>query len=294
VYTTRRSDEGIVTVTFGDGVTGARLPSGRDNVVATYRVGIGSKALLPADRISIPLARPLGLQNVVNPVPAEGAADPETLDRARTAAPITVRTLGRVVSLADYEDAARTYAGIGKARADVIWDKERQVVHLTIAGPEGTTITSTSPVVAELRGALDEVRHSVVPIVVAPFTSRPFAVSARILVAPDRLPADVLAAVRAAVVDRFSFGRRDLARSVTQSEVVATMQNVPGVVAVVLLALHSTDWVATPTEPLPPRDEVVSAFPARVHTDATGTKILPAELVTVDPAAISLSEVGES
>ena len=39
VYTTRRADDGTVTVTFGDGRTGARLPSGRDNVVATYRVG---------------------------------------------------------------------------------------------------------------------------------------------------------------------------------------------------------------------------------------------------------------
>ena len=160
VYTTRRADDGTVTVTFGDGRTGARLPSGRDNVVATYRVGIGLAAVLGRERISIPLARPLGLQNIVNPVAAAGADDPEVLASARTNAPLAVRTLGRIVSVLDYEDLARAFAGIGKARADVIWDGERRLVHLTVTGPHGAAIDPTSGTAVDLKRAIDAVRHA--------------------------------------------------------------------------------------------------------------------------------------
>ena len=100
VYVTRRADDGTVSVSFGDGINGARLPSGQGNVVATYRVGIGRAALLGAGRLTLPGSRPLGLSAVTNPVPAEGADDPEPLSRARRNAPLTVRTLGRIVSRA--------------------------------------------------------------------------------------------------------------------------------------------------------------------------------------------------
>ena len=41
VFTTRLADDGTLTVQLGDGVTGARAPTGRQNIVATYRQGIG-------------------------------------------------------------------------------------------------------------------------------------------------------------------------------------------------------------------------------------------------------------
>jgi predicted phage baseplate assembly protein len=288
VYTVRRSDDGVVTVTFGDGVTGARLPSGQDNVVATYRVGIGSAALLPAGRISMPLARPLGLQGAVNPVPATGADDPEPIDRARLTAPVTVRTLGRVVSVVDYEDAARTYAGIGKARVDVLWDGERSVVHVTVAGPGGALVDAASPLAADLRGALDAMRHAVTPIEVGGYEPRPFSIDARVLVAPDRLAADVLAAVRSTLTDRFAFDRQELARSLPSSTVVAVIQSVPGVVAVVMRALHPVG--EPPPAGSPAVLDVLPAFAARRVGDAT----LPAQIIVVDPTAIALGEVGPS
>ena len=44
VYVLRQDDDGKTTVQFGDGVTGARLPSGRGNVKAKYRYGSASRA----------------------------------------------------------------------------------------------------------------------------------------------------------------------------------------------------------------------------------------------------------
>jgi len=75
VYITGTASDGRTTVTFGDGVHGARLPSGHENVHARYRFGTGKAANVPADRITQPLTRPLGVTAVTNPRPATGGAD---------------------------------------------------------------------------------------------------------------------------------------------------------------------------------------------------------------------------
>src|SRR5260370_39618238 len=41
IYIVRQDNSGVSTVTFGDGKTGSRLPTGSANVSATYRFGIG-------------------------------------------------------------------------------------------------------------------------------------------------------------------------------------------------------------------------------------------------------------
>jgi hypothetical protein len=44
VYTTYEDEEARTHVVFGDGENGARLPTGRDNVLASYRFGSGAEA----------------------------------------------------------------------------------------------------------------------------------------------------------------------------------------------------------------------------------------------------------
>jgi predicted phage baseplate assembly protein len=279
VYVARRADDGSVTVTTGDGRTaGARLPTGQDNVVATYRVGIGRTAILPADRITIPLARPLGLLNVTNPVAAAGADDPEPLAAARRNAPLTVRTMGRIVSALDYEDLAAGFAGIGQARADVLWDGERATVHLTVTGPDGEAVDETSAVHTDLHAAIDAVRHATVPVVVESRHDRRFAVAARLVTSPDRRPADVIAEARETLLQQYAFAVRALAVPVTAAEVVTTLQNVPGVTAVLLDAFHEKDLAAT-------KESVIPALPARRVRQAT----LPADLVTIEPDQVDLT-----
>src|SRR6185503_3833453 len=47
-YIVRRSDDNVASVIFGDGEQGARPPTGTENVVATYRFGIGLAGMLDA------------------------------------------------------------------------------------------------------------------------------------------------------------------------------------------------------------------------------------------------------
>jgi predicted phage baseplate assembly protein len=280
VCTTRRADDGTVTVGFGDGLTaGARLPAGRD-VVATFRVGIGRAADLGVDRLTLPLSRPLGLESVTNPVPAAGADDPEPLARARLNAPRTVRTLGRVVSVDDYESFARSYAGVGLARADVLWDGERRVVHLTVTGPGGAPLATITR--QALLEALDAARHATLPVRISPHHDVRFAVHGRLVVAPDRRPVDVVAAATRAVVERWSFDGQDLGRSVSSAQVVSLLQEVPGVVGVLL-----SGFTAVGDSAVPAVARVVPASPAR----RVGAQTLPADLLLVSADDVRLTGV---
>src|SRR5262249_38778624 len=80
IYVARTGDDGKTTIEFGDGVTGARLPSGQDNVRVTYRKGIGIGGLVKAGQLTSLLTRPLGIKTVANPEDASGAQDRESLD----------------------------------------------------------------------------------------------------------------------------------------------------------------------------------------------------------------------
>ena len=115
--TTRRC-----TLTFGDGVQ-RRAAADRhaSNVTARYRSGIGPDGEVDAGTLTMLRAMPLGLRGVTNALPASGAEGPEQLADARRNAPLTLLTFERVVSLLDYENYARAFPGIGKARGDVLW-----------------------------------------------------------------------------------------------------------------------------------------------------------------------------
>lgn len=330
VYVTRLADDGTATVEFGDGrLHGARLPTGAQNVAATYRVGTGLEGLVDAGQISLLLTRPLGVQGVTNPTPPTGAADPERLDDARRSAPLTVLTLERVVSLSDFEDFARSFGGIGKAQATWLWDGERRLVHLTVAAADGGPVVAGSALDTNLRAALDAARTVEQPLRIASFQPRSFGVEARLWIDPRYRSADVFAAARAALVKTFSFAARDFGQAVTASEVIATLQGVPGVAGAVLdgLALRPLLTVSPPDIVIRGPIEVaalrptqaVSAYAAESATlweisglggaalpirrspppsrlpAATarwaGGQILPAELLTVDPASIALTEV---
>jgi predicted phage baseplate assembly protein len=277
VYVTRLADDGTVTVVFGDGVTGARPPTGTENITASYRVGIGAQGLVDAHQISLLLTRPLGLNTVVNPDASTGAADPEELADAGQNAPLTVLTLDRIVSLQDFEDFVRAFAGVGKARATSLWNGERQIVHVTVSGADGAAIPQSSALYQNLRRAIDSARHQDQPLQIDSYLPVSFDVSASILVEAQYVADDVFDAVRSALIDRFSFATRAFAQAVLKSEVLAVMQGVAGVRAVDLDALFVTGMP----------EALNASLPARGAFWDQGT-IRPAELITIRADGISL------
>ncbi|MDQ3327402.1 MAG: putative baseplate assembly protein [Chloroflexota bacterium] len=279
VYIARTDDDGKTTVTFGDGVMGSRLPTGQENVRAVYRKGIGLDGGVRADQLSLLMTRPLGVRKVSNPLRAFGAQDPQSRDDARQNAPTTVLTLGRIVSLHDYADFARTFAGIARALATWTWDGRARGVFLTVAGPQGADVPAGGDLLTNLVAAIrDATIDPHQPLTVRAHTPRSFQLHARVKVAPEYLPERVLSALDVALRHYFGFEQRAFGQSVALSEVIAVLQRTPGVVAVDVNTLYRTGEPAVLNHVLP------AALP---EAGAVGP-VKPAELLTLSTNLIEL------
>ncbi|MUL34952.1 putative baseplate assembly protein [Gloeocapsopsis dulcis] len=228
-YITQTDDESKTTIVFGNGEQGSRLPTGVENVKATYRTGIGKAGNVEAEKISQLATRPLGLKSVINPLLASGGADRESHNLARRNASLGVLALGRLVSLQDYTDFTRAFAGIGKASAIRLWDRQGQFIHLTIAGADDIPIDPTSELDRNLRQALHQFGDPNQRIQVEMRELKFLCISAKVRVLPEYQWKSVEPKIRSALLDVFSFNRRDLGQDVFLSEVINTIQQVAGV-----------------------------------------------------------------
>ncbi|UOQ64807.1 hypothetical protein [Hymenobacter volaticus] len=125
VYIVRQNDEGDSFITFGDGNRGMRLPTGTDNIIATYRYG-AEEATPPAGTVT-QISKPVtGLTEVNNPLSAEGGGGRELPEQLRTYAPKSILTLGRVVSILDADAIAHSVPGVRAAQVEWRWHGEQQ------------------------------------------------------------------------------------------------------------------------------------------------------------------------
>ena len=276
VYTVVQAADGRTYVQFGDGVNGARPGSGTGNIVAEYRHGTGLAGRARAGQISTLLTRPLGLKAVTNPAPANGAMDPETVTDARTNAPVTVKTLDRIVSLQDVADFAAASAGIAKAAASWVWDGTRSVACVTVAGEGGAPVTPGSDQFQNLLTAMRDASDGTLAVTLCPYVPATFTVAATVTPDPALVATGVLTAVKAALSAAFSFDARQFASPVFASEVVAVVQGVPGVVSMTL-----DGFAGTGKPPGPPADYVPAAAPT-----LGGAGLVGAELLTVEPGTL--------
>jgi len=237
VFITEAGSTGTVTVQFGDGQEGSRTPTGQMNIRAVYRKGIGAAGNVQIGQLSQPLDRPQGLKSVTNPDPGTGGADPDTADDARASAPLNVLTLGRVVSLEDYQNYALAFAGIEKALATWTWSGRQRSVFLTVAGANGAAFQADDLTITNLLAAFQNKGNRYVPVSVASpsYNLVFFEVGANIQVdTTDYDSTQVLAQVWQSLSTSFSFQQRQLGQGVAQSEIIAVIQQIPGVIAVEL------------------------------------------------------------
>ncbi|MGZ8916395.1 MAG: putative baseplate assembly protein, partial [Methylobacter sp.] len=229
LFISQTDNEDNTSVTFGNGKQGARLPTGIENIRAEYRNGIGRAGNVKAEQISLLLTKPLGVKDVINPLRASGGADKETRDQARQHIPLAVKALDRLVSTQDYEDFSRIFAGIGKAFAVELSDGRFPLIHVTIAGAGDIPIDLNSDLFNNLRQALHDFGDPFQKIQLAVRELLMIVIEAKVAILPDYQWEAVVTKVRAALLDHFSFERRELGQDVILSEVISVMQSVQGV-----------------------------------------------------------------
>jgi uncharacterized phage protein gp47/JayE len=286
VYTTRIADDGTVTVGFSDGRSGARLPSGRGNVVADYREGSGLDGRVAAGSLRTLLDLPVGLKSATNPSDATGGADPESIEQARENAPTTVRTFGRAVSLRDFDDLVRSSGEVAKAVATWVWNREARAVHLTIAAQEGQLFTPSD--LARIQASLNTQRDPNHALFLDNYVQVPIVITATVRVEPAYVASKIAAAARGALLSALSFASLQFGQPLALSEMYAVLQRVEGVGSVDIDLFHFKDqsagFLAARGATIEPVQRSLRIFSARPNS-IPSPPVLPAELAVVETPA---------
>jgi predicted phage baseplate assembly protein len=233
----RSPDQTVTTVTFGDGVEGARLTSGAGNVTANYRYGAGAASPAAGRLTTISQPQP-GLASISNPVAVFPGADAQSTGSVRANAPASVFTFGRAISADDYRMVALEAPGVKRATASWTFDgaTQRSLVNIYVGDDSAAVAAAT----AALAGAEDPNR----PVSVLAADPVDLGLTCTLVVAADRQNAAVVEAATAAISDPdvglFSPAHMGIGQRLYRSAVAAALM-VPGVVAVQNLAVT---WLA--------------------------------------------------
>jgi hypothetical protein len=230
VFVTREDVTGQTHVDFGDDVNGARLPTGVNNVVATYRLGAGA-ASPAAGKLTVIAQSYPGLRAILNPVAVGGGADADPPSQIRRYAPRSVLAFGRAVSVFDYEALAAQAPGVSRARAVWAWNDMRQRAVVTVfIGDDGPAAASATKVLA---AAGDPNR----PVIVVQATAVVATLSLTMVVTPgwdtDAIKAAVIAALADPDTGLFSANVLPIGQPVFDSQIEDAVLGVAGTVAII-------------------------------------------------------------
>lgn len=304
VFSVLNQSDAATDVLFGDGVEGATLPTGQNNLQANYRIGSGSAGNVGAGTLTTLIDRPLGVSGVTNPQTATGGQDAQSIDDVRSNAPQTVLTLGRAVSIADYQSYASTFAGISKAYAIWIPSGPGRGVFLTVAGVDGEALPPANPTLDYLVTSLRNYGNPLIPVTAQSFLETLFGFSADVKYDPAYDQPTVQAEVLDAISQSYGFANRTFGQGVSVDEIASIIQAVAGVVAVNVTEIHTVatsgagdlagaggaftipklnNWLTQQVTLVRPFSDSPTRICAYLPVPSLTSLPLPAEILVLDP-----------
>ncbi len=298
IYIVRQDSEGDSYIQFGDGLTGSRLPSGLKNVTAVYRVGSGAHGSLKADTKVQPGSRVVNLEKIQLPGVIAGGSDAEDGEKARAAAPAKLQSLGRMVSLSDYEAETLALAGVTKAAArwDMIFGLPSVVLTVLLEAGRADEYDAVKASILAAQRDRGSDRHSIVvrqAFLRYVYVDVEYAFDSTYQ--QDDIEADLRLALGFADTDDdetaaekglFALAARKLGESEYATRIEGVLQNVDGILWCKVTALGLLGSAATAVEE--PAD---LALPAEPKPLASYAACLPNEVLQLDLLHLSFSAV---
>ncbi len=277
IYIVREDAQGKSFVQFGDGLTGARLPSGLSNVQALYRSGAGAHGALKAGAKPSASERPVGFDKLALAGIVAGGAEPEAAEKARQAAPGKVQSLGRLVSIQDYESETLGVPGVVSASAawDLYAGVPAVILRVLLEGGREAEFNAVKATLGHAQRCRGPDRF---PLVVEQALLRYLFIDLSYVREPSYRQEDVEAAIRAAlglVADAanersglFGLRKRRLGEREYASSIEGVVQNVAGVLWCKVTALgrlaNSVTDPASASLPYAPR-ALTAIVPCSAH-----------------------------
>ncbi|MEM9292163.1 MAG: hypothetical protein AAGD01_10820 [Acidobacteriota bacterium] len=229
-FETRMTEDGHLRLLFGDGVRGQRLPTGVNNVRASFRKGRGPAGNVDAFAFVKPAEPHPLVEAIVQPLPAVGGAEMEGAESLRTLAPRSLLTLDRAVSLADFSALAGRQSSIWQARAFRAASRpgrRGEVVEVVVVPAGGGELGDLGEI---LRAYLSARALPGVSVTVVPYEPRPVELEVRYRVRSEAYDLQrVGAALSAALLEAFSLRQRRLGVDLFVSDVYRVAEGVEGV-----------------------------------------------------------------
>jgi hypothetical protein len=232
-YTVRVTESNELSVTFGDGIHGRRLPTGRNNVRVRFRQGSGLLGNLPAHTLTELVSPHDALTHVRQPIPTTGGSDGESTRSMRESAPSSTLTFGRSVSYVDLSHLASRHSAVQEALARPLPSSSHfDEVELVVVPAGAPPVNSTG-----LGNLAESVRHFVrkslppqVRVRIVEFTRVPIELKLQIEV---DVTADDPLAVKVAVTQKLAHALRTssrrLGQSLSRADVYRLVEDTPGV-----------------------------------------------------------------
>jgi len=241
-FVVETENDGSAWLRFGDGQFGA-APIAGQRLLARYRLGGGARGNVGAEAIGVIVtddaSLKLGIKGLRNPLPAQGGAEPETLDAIRLNAPEAFRTQERAVTTDDYARAAERHPDVQRAAARLRWTGSWYTVFLMLDRRDGKPVDAAFKAI--MRAFLERFRLAGYDLEFTNPLHVPLDIQLQVCVAAGYFASDVKAALLAAFTagidkhgrqgffhpDRYTFGT-----PLYLSAVVATAMAVAGVASV--------------------------------------------------------------
>jgi len=228
-YVVRMQEDGTLTVSFGDGRLGRRLPSGANNVRINYRTGAGLAGnLAPYSLVKEVKPHPF-VDALLQPMPASGGNDMEAADSMRANAPASVLTIERAVSLDDFTHLAATNSSVWQARAFRLPSGPGRAdrIEVAVVPAGGGSLGTLSETLKDFLTA-----HALpgVQVSITAYQAIILDLSLTLSIKEDEFDPDLVAeAVRQAVMAAFAMEKAQLGEALFLSQVLKVVEGVPGV-----------------------------------------------------------------
>lgn len=288
-YTLSTDANGVVSVIFGDSITGQIPPTG-SVITADYMVGGGFAGNVAANTLTqLQQAGPQNIASVTNPAPASGGADVETIDHIRIHAPLSITAINRAVTLDDFAALSLNIPSIAKASAQsTAYNAVDLFIHpagdfFGFGNDPTTTVAALNAAVGALAptitnssytGYLDDKKMVTTSVVVLPpqYSKAglrqtgyvPCNVTATVQVLAQYQASVVQAAVVAAIKSLFLFSVVDFGYRVSLSSVYHAIMNTEGVDYVNVNALYRNEVAVTAGDIICAAFEIPQAYQINV------------------------------